>query len=239
MEEIQAYIDKQRDKYAEHVFFSKIHQFSNTKSLIGFLRMIAFWPMVFQDLLRLNVTRIKDPYLLRIAKHHRIEDADHDDWYVFDLDYCYGEKQSSSEFFRWIFNKKFTAVRDMSYALISEVFRADEDYLNIVLLLALEPTGHVFFENITKVTIKLGCDNDLKYFATKHLDVEHDHAIFEQKLKSDLFSNTLNPTQRAKAEALVDRVYTAVNAMFDALIPYLDAEINNHDRIHESSAVPA
>lgn len=239
MEEIQAYIDIHRDKYAEHIFFKKIHQFTHVKSLIGFLRLIAFWPMTFQDLLRLNVTKIKDPYLLKIAKHHRIEDADHDDWYIFDLDYCYSDKQSSAEFFKWIFNKKFTAVRDMSYALISEVFRADEDCLNIVLLLALEPTGHVFFENITKITKKLGCDDELKYFATTHLDIEQDHAIFEEKLKSDLFATQLTAQQRAKAVALVDRVYMAVNTMFDALIPYLDAEVNVNEQTNKANTVPA
>ena len=50
---------------------------------------------------------------------------------------------------------------------MSEIYKTNDELLNIALLLTLESSGHVFFEKVVKQVKKAGENENLKYFSFK------------------------------------------------------------------------
>ena len=135
---------------------------------------------------------------------------------------------------RALFGDDHRAVRDASYALVAEVFRAASDVERIVLVLALESTGHVFFDRLARTVEAAGYTDRLRYFSAHHLQVEHAHALFEAKMQACLDARALSPDERDRALALVDRVYDAFDLMFDALATTLAVGVRPAPTAHAS-----
>ncbi len=169
--------------------------------------------MVFQDVLQINTRLIDDPLLAKIARHHLAEDSGHDRWFLNDLLAIDGKHPSVSE----LFSKNHKAIRYASYQLMSEIHREQTDKERIVLLLALESAGHVFFERIVDFFEKHKIYNSLKYFSRFHLDAEKSHEMFERELEETLAAIELPVSLRHKCIALVDRCYAAFVTIFDEL----------------------
>src|SRR6185312_10890845 len=109
---------------------------------------LAFWVMSFQDILRLNEQMVNDPVLKRIARHHRDEDLGHERWFLEDIAKLTGGPLTISA----LYGRASASTRDAAYQLITEVYRATDDRLRIVLVLVLESTGHVFFGRTATLT---------------------------------------------------------------------------------------
>ncbi len=101
---------------------------------------------------------------------------------------------------------------------MSEIYKTDNELLNIALLLTLESSGHVFFEKVVKQVKKAGEDENLKYFSSNHLDVELAHALFEGEMERKLFETPVPINVRREALKMIDRCYDAFNKMFDGLL---------------------
>jgi hypothetical protein len=215
MKTIQTYISTKQASFSRHAFFTRLAQHAPLAEVLPFAKAMSFWIMSFQDILRLNETHVTDPVLKPIAYSHKMEDAGHELWFLNDL-LTLDEKLPD---IRYLFGREHAATRDASYALVAEVFRAKSDVERIALVLALESTGHVFFERIATYLeeMRFGRYNEFRYFARKHLDVELDHEVFEDE-KEDLIENLpMTGEQELACQQLVDRAYDAFIAMFDHL----------------------
>jgi hypothetical protein len=81
----------------------------------------------------------------------------------------------------WLYSGDLQIIRGATCAIVSEIYKMENECLGIALLLTLESTGHIFFEKVVTLTKKFGGDQDLLYFSSFHLDVEMAHALFEQE----------------------------------------------------------
>ncbi len=174
---------------------------------------LTFFVMAFQDILRLNEARVKDPVLHDIARQHLLEDRGHDDWFLHDLVEIEGHLPDVRD----LFSPTFATTRDAAYALLSEVIRTEDDRARVALLLVLESTGHVFFERVVAWLDRIGVARDLRYFARGHLDVDLGHELFEQRMNATLDAIELTDEERRTVIAAVDRCFDPITAMLDAL----------------------
>jgi hypothetical protein len=212
MNHVRRYLAEKQTEIAGHAFFARLERKQPFESTMDFAAGMTFWVFVFQDILRLNEARVEDPELKRIARHHRAEDRGHDAWFLDDL----AALDPSPRDYRWLFGRHHAQTRDAAYSLMSEVFRAHDDYLRIVLLLTLESAGHVFFERMAKYVALHDAGHALRYFSESHLTVEKQHSLFEADLMKPL-ERELPLSLRTEAFATIDRCYTAFNLLFSGL----------------------
>ncbi|HZI14191.1 MAG TPA: hypothetical protein VE153_27735 [Myxococcus sp.] len=215
MKSIQQYLTNKQAEFSQHAFFTRLAQRAPLSEVLPFAKSMSFWIMSFQDILRLNETRVTDPELKKIAYSHKAEDAGHELWFLNDLITL--EDQLPD--IRFLFGRSHAETRDASYALVAEVFQAQSDAERIALVLALESTGHVFFERIATYLEETGYPryNEFRYFSRKHLDVELDHEVFEDEKEALIENLPMTPAQEQACMALVDRIYVAFTTMFDHL----------------------
>lgn len=211
MKTVRAYIAEKQSSFAQHPLFARFERNAPLAEVLPFISTLSFWAVAFQDVIRINESKVKDPQLRRLARQHRAEDAGHDKWFLSDL----LKIEGCNPDVRSLFGAQHAATRDASYALMSEAFRAQEDVERIALVLALESTGHIFFEAIASYFERMGVTQSLQYFARKHVDVELAHEMFEQEINAYIDGLQLTEVQRASMCALVDRVYEAFFGMFD------------------------
>lgn len=230
MKIIQNYIDSKQHEFMNHPFFGLLEQLDSLDQISYFVPELTFWALTFQDVLRINETRVSDPELKKIARHHRQEDAGHDRWFIHDKNYMgehAGDPACKNNDVSWLYSRDLRFVRDACYEIMSEVYKSGHEILNIVLLLTLESTGHVFFENVAKQVKKTGEDKNLKYFSSSHLEVELAHALFEEEMERKLFSREIPIELRREAIRMIDRCYDGFNKMFDGLILTCNQRLDN------------
>jgi hypothetical protein len=213
MKLVELHIANKQKDFSSHSFFEQVKGGVDFPQNLSFAPDLTFWVMAFQDILRLNARMTRDADLRRIVRHHLAEDAGHDRWFLDDLALL----NVAAPDVQWLFSKKHVPTRDAAYALVSEVFRASNDVLRLVLVMTLESAGHVFFERVATMVRATADSYGLKYFSFAHLEVEKNHEVFERKMAEKISSLQLTPALRADAEDLVDRCYDAFTSMFDAL----------------------
>jgi hypothetical protein len=221
MKTIQSYIDSKQQEFMNHPFFDILTQLNSLEEISYFVPELTFWAMTFQDILRLNEERVTDPYLKKVARHHRLEDAGHEKWFLHDkkfLGKVSDNKSCAKDDVAWLYSKDSQLTRDAAYAIMSEIYKADDEIINIALLLTLESSGHVFFEKVVKQVKKTGADNKLQYFSSSHLEVEMAHALFENEMERKLSEWPIPVTVRREALKMIDRCYDAFNKMFDGVL---------------------
>ena len=230
MKNIQDYIDSKQQEFMSHPFFEKLEQLQSLEEISYFVPELTFWTMTFQDILRINEQKVSDPFLKKIARHHRMEDAGHEKWFLHDKKYMGAmsiDKSCDNNDVSWLYSKESRTTRDAAYALIAEVFKANDEILNIALLLTLESSGHVFFAKVAKQVEQTGEDKNLKYFSSSHLEVEMAHAMFEEEMERALFARQISVEVRREALKMIDRCYDAFHQMFDGLIIACDRRLES------------
>jgi hypothetical protein len=221
MKIIEDYIAQKQAKFVQHPFFDKIAESNSLEGLTSLAQRIAFWVMTFQDVLRLNEAQFTNPKLRKFAQHHRIEDGDHDLWFLEDLNEMNIEEPKLS-FVYDVYNRNYTSTRDAAYALVSEAFRASNDYERIALLLTIETTANSFFKSTADFTERLGYSSVLKYFSYHHLEVEEGHESLNQGVEASLGNIQLTQNEEKGIFEVIDRAYEAFTAMFDGLYAALE-----------------
>jgi hypothetical protein len=213
MKRVEAYIAKRQQEFRSHAFFAEERLSADLRGGLSFAADLTFWVMTFQDILRLNATLTRDPKIRRIVRHHRAEDAGHERWFLDDL----AQMQVPAPDVRWLFGERHAPTRDAAFALMSEVHRATDDRLRLVLVHTLESAGHVFFGSVAAAVERAGWTKALKYFSFSHLEVEKNHQVFEDEIARTVSAIKLDAETRAEAKQLVDRCYAAFGSMFDAI----------------------
>lgn len=214
MREVLQHIRARQVHFAKHPLFDALLRADlPLEQSLAFAPRLAFWVMSFQDVLRLNAQRVRDPDLQMLMLRHRAEERGHDDWFFEDIAVLTGRPLGLGD----MWSPAHESTRDASLALISEVLRPMDDRLRVVLVLTLESTSHAFFTRATALTRAVDDGKRLKYFASHHMEAEEHHEVFEDQMEAMLLGLELSPEVRAEAVALVDRLYEAFHAMFDGL----------------------
>lgn len=212
MKRVLERISAKQQEFTRHPFFQRLERNEPAEHTMAFIAAPCFFVLTFQDILRMNATRIREPEMRKIAEHHQQEDLGHDLWFLEDMATVEGAPRTAA----WMFSKDHLATRDVAYELISEVFLATDDRVRIVLVLVLEATGHIMFTKMSEYLERIEFDRELKYFSRKHLDVELAHELFDDKVDSVLERIVLSPTVLDEALALVERAFAAQWRMLDA-----------------------
>jgi cytokinin dehydrogenase len=173
---------------------------------------LTFWVMTFQDILRLNRSRVQQSTLREVAEQHLHEDSGHEKWFWQDV-----RALSVLHSAEWYFGEECARVRELSFELASEVFRAEHDEVRIALILTLEATGEEFFPRVVSYFERCASGHELKYFAQTHREVERDHEVFETNTHESLAKIELDAKRRAEALGLVTRVFGAFEDLGDFL----------------------
>ncbi|ADO68958.1 hypothetical protein [Stigmatella aurantiaca] len=213
MKVILEYIAARQHLFAEHPFFEDLKLDRPIEQIMAFAPKLAFWVMTFQDVLRLNAHFISDPALKQLTMQHRSEEIGHDRWFFEDIAELTGKQLTVSS----LFGRAHTSTRDATYALISEVYRPMDDRLRIALVLTMEATSHVFFSRTATLVAAKGSSQKLRYFSDFHVQVEAQHEVFEEEMERRLRAMELPEELRVQGLALVERTYTAFDAMMQGL----------------------
>jgi hypothetical protein len=163
---------------------------------------LTFWAMAFQDVIRMNAQRATSPTLAPMVRQHYSEDSGHDAWFWADA-----ERLGAIQPPPWYFGASHAGVRELSYALLSEVFRAGSDEERLVLVLAIEGGAEVFFPRVVGYFERSVGSLALVYFADAHRQVDSGHDLFQNESAQTLAALSLSPEVRRRALELVGRVF--------------------------------
>jgi len=241
MKTIENYIDSKKAEFMNHPFFNILEGLNSLEEISYFVPELTFWAMTFQDILRINEERVSDPFLKKVARHHRLEDAGHEKWFLSDKKYMSelsDDKVCDRDDVAWLYSKDSQLTRDAAYAIMAEIYKTDDEMLNIVLLLTIESTGHVFFEKVAKQVKQTGEDKNLKYFSSSHLGVELAHSLFEAEMEKGLYDRRLPIKTRRDALKMIDRCYNAFNKMFDGLVIACNKRLTEEKEREQHAQIP-
>jgi len=210
MKTVRKYLEQKQAEFNQHPFFSRLRAGKSLDELASFAQRLTFWVMSFQDILQFNTTQIDHPKLYEVAHRHQREDSGHEEWFLNDLNKIFGEQPSLIS----VYSQEHAPIRYASYMLVSEVFRARNDFERIALLLTLESTAEVFFEHIASFSERVG-SSSLLYFSNNHLNAEESHESFDSEVENWLDGISLSPAEEKSIFDLIDRAYKAFTAMFD------------------------
>jgi len=235
MKRLQVVIASHQRCLREHPLFGLIEGANSVEPLTRIARAAAWWPMVFQDVLRLNAERVRGTEFERVAEYHKNEDAGHDRWYLSDLCVLGVDPPGLDE----LFGDWFQPMREACYSLVAEVHRDQSPAERVAFLLALESTGHVFFEQIASAGDRVCPDLPLRYFARSHLGVEKAHDLFADSTEADLAKIVLSDAERTETEAMVTRVYANFSDMFSYFADRMGEDARTRSGIRELGSVNA
>jgi hypothetical protein len=205
-------IAEEQKRFSALPFFRRLEANGSLADARTFIPALTFFVLCFQDVLRLNEQRFRDPRLRALAQVHRREDAQHEQWFLEDVQ-ALGLKLDLAE----LFSPAHAPTRDASYAVMSEVFRADHDVIRLALILVLESTGEAFFSRVPRYVerVRAGWDR-LRYFSRAHADVEKGHQLLEDEIRESIDQLASSPELAASARTTIARTYAAMTGMVQA-----------------------
>lgn len=223
MRELRKFVELHQGTLREHRIFDALDDCRSVASVANMARALAWWPMVFQDMLRMTVTEIRGAEYERFVEYHKHEDAGHDRWFVEDLRVLGVREPILSE----LFSEDFLPLREACYALAADVRRCEIDAQRAALLMALEQSGRVFFESVSAAVARVCPQASLRYFARKHLDTDTDYDLFRELVDSELNRIDLSPAQREQAQETATRTYAIVEQVFSCLAGHLEEGVRS------------
>jgi hypothetical protein len=212
MQVVLSEIQYRQEKFSELQFFKRLERSNSLRDAEIFAPGLSFFVLTFQDILRLNESRISDPVLRPIVRHHRQEDLGHDAWFLYDLRQL--GKRCDAEL---LFGKEQEVTRDTSFEIVSEIFQASDDRVRLVIPLALEAMGHPFFSRVHKFFVRAGFKGQLRYFSKEHFLIEQSHEMFKDEIDAQVNSIELSSELRTEAIGVVGRTFDAVTRMINTL----------------------
>jgi hypothetical protein len=201
-------ISELTSQYEQHPFFQLLDGPGSPPEVRAMVPALTFFVFAFQDILRLNEQHMADPELKTIARQHRAEDAGHQNWFLHDA-----RRLGVEPGVEWTFGREHRATRDASYRLISEVFRASDDRVRVVMPIVLEAAGHPFFSRVFRFFERSGISAPLKYFAEAHWQVEEGHQMLQDSQSTVLRQLALPEHLRVECFSMIERMFDAIVGM--------------------------
>lgn len=229
MRHVLSRIESEAAAFEQRPYFRLLEGHGTIDDLRILVPGAIFFVFAFQDMLRLNHERVKDPKLQRIAARHRQEDSGHEVWFLNDMKTLGIEKDIG-----WLFSEGHRPTRDTALELIAEVLHATDDRQRVAIPLALEAGGHVFFSRAFGFFERCGVDQPLQYFARSHWDVEQNHEVFEDHQALTVRSIEFDPDTRKATCEMVGRMFASMTRMVDDVCTKIESA-----RLANSRAVQA
>lgn len=203
-------IEAEAHTFAAHEFFELMRGEGTVAELRAVTAGLTFFVLAFQDLLRINESRIEDECLRELAHQQRIEDLGHERWLLAD------QKELGSEpSLEQIFSTQSGVFRDVAFELISEVFRADHDATRLAIPLAMEASGRVSLPAIARYFS--GCGHASRFFSQRHVEIEAGHDIHQTGQLESLQTLAVPGWAEVHAISSVRRIFLAKIRMMDQL----------------------
>jgi hypothetical protein len=209
MKRVQEAIGARQRQFAALPFSRRLDEGGTIEDVTAFAPGLTFFVLAFQDVLRLNESRVIHPALRRIVRRHRFEERGHEAWFLHDIAQLRIERD-----IRWVFGQHHETTRDASYAIIGEVLAARDDRVRLTLLLILEATSEIFASRIGRYVEQTNYRHPLYYFSRTHSEREESHEIFEGGWKQEILAIELPSEVLTDALGLVDRVFDAMTEVF-------------------------
>lgn len=210
LRDLEGVIRPHMERLKRHAFLANLQGTSTLQQLQSTLPRIAFFTLVFQDILRLARRHCTDPAFRAVAQSLERGDQGHDQWYLKDLERI-GARIDAG----WLFSKEQEVSRDVAYGLVSLVTVAGQDSVRLAVLLSLEAMAAEFFQRISAVTRRLGMA-DLMYFGSAHVQAEKDHEVFTPEGEGAL-SLVIPQVAVAEAKGAVDATFGLMSRYADDL----------------------
>lgn len=218
---VEQAIDTAQQGLAQEPFLQRLATRTGTREHCRILAaQLTFWAMTFQDVIRLNAQKTTSPRLAPLVRQHYTEDRGHDAWFWADA-----ERLGAVQPPAWYFGASHAAVRDLSHALMSEVFMAHSDEERLALVLALEGGAEVFFPRVVGYFERSVGSQGLVYFADAHRQVDSNHDLFQAHSEDALAALSLPVPVRERAVAAVSRVFE----QFVHLAHHLEEQLAEQD----------
>ncbi|MDB4974975.1 MAG: hypothetical protein JWN48_3316 [Myxococcaceae bacterium] len=208
---VQEIIERENRALSRHPFLERVACASLPEVRV-MAEGLTFWVLCFQDVLRLGAKLIKEPRLAALARTHAEEDHGHEQWFLQDV-----QRLGAGRDLSWVFSAEHMRVRDISYALVSEVLAARDDRARLAVLLSLDAIGGLFFGLVVRRLEQLGHDQGLRYFARSHQEVEESHDIFDGSAHAQLVSVEVSAETLVEVSAAVRRTFAALRTLADDL----------------------
>jgi heme oxygenase-like protein len=202
LEDLERVIEVQLDRMKRHPFLVGLEGEGTVDQLRSTLPRIAFFTLVFQDLLRLARTRCTDPAYLEVARSLELGDQGHDRWFLEDITRLGGKVDAE-----WLFSSEQQLSRDVSYALVARVIDTPEDSVRLALLLSLEAIAGEFLTRIAGFVQRLGLGDELSYFGARHVQAEKEHEVFSHEGHDMLATVTIPQHAQPLALSTIDDTF--------------------------------
>ena len=147
--------------------------------------------------------------------HIRTGDTGHNNWFCRDMKVLGLDVPTLPD----LYKVDHERARMASYSIVSEIFRANDDRLLVVLLLAMEAASYVFFEGMTVYLEENEFPVELHYFGRTHLDAELHHGIVEAEMDMRVES-AIEASREIQTEALavIDRVFETFSDLLSGFV---------------------
>ncbi len=219
MKEVLAAIERRKTRLAQQSFLKRLESGEATLAEgQHFAAALTFWVMGFQDALRMNRSRVRSEPFVTIVEHHLEEDSGHEQWFWRDA-----AQLSALRPVEWYFGGAAARVRQLTFEIVSEVFRAESDAARLAFLLALEGSGEEFFSRVVGYFQRTEVADRLAYFAQSHRTVEREHEMFEREVHETLTTVAVGPAEREECLGVVERIFSSFERMSVALEEGLQA----------------
>ncbi len=219
MLDVERVIETRKNAFRSHGFLAALERPATIDHFKRFAPRVAFFVMCFQDVLRLVHSCSSDPTIKALARVHALEDKGHDRWYLNDLQLL-GVPVSV----QWLFSEDHCRARDVAYAQISTVLRAQHDQTRLAVALSLEAIGSECFGRAIKLLEKIGESAGLEYFARKHQAIEQGHQVFEGDAQGQLANIGVPPEASAEVLEAIASTFDGMSELLSDLENAFDAQ---------------
>jgi hypothetical protein len=220
MKEVFQLIDAESQKLAKNTLFADWlhHEAVPLREKFLFTPMALDFVMGFRDLNKYFI-RYPDPkneFELAINTHAR-EDQTHSalllrDWVALGMDSHF--EWAPRDLLWWLTSDDAELSRRIDFEFVSLVYHNPDPLLRFVLVESMEAAGKVFFTRTAPLVKQLGPDEAFPYYGKYHLERETGH--LQGGDERPLREAVLTASQRAKATALVSRVFELFDSHFTA-----------------------
>mgnify|MGYP001802257076 CR=1 FL=1 len=229
MKEVLTFIQDKQHEFSCLPLFSFLKDTGiSPRDRLNFGPSFAVFAMNFKDLntyiLSKEVSR-RDS-IQRMINQHAKEDSQHWEWILEDFDKLgFSNTLSTNEALRLFWSKKTEASRQHFYQMV-QLIHESEPVFTLVIIEAIEATGNVFFDALSKVAQELQDKTGMeyRYYGKFHLSVETGHAMGTSDVEDALNSISLTKEENEKACALVEKVFSGFSELLNEYYIYAKTE---------------
>ncbi len=212
MKRVLELIEECKRSYARHAFSVCLEGTGDVEDARAFVPGMTFFVLTLQDLLRINAANVQAPFLAEVATRHHLEDSGHEAWFLHDMRLL-GEERDLA----WVFGPDQRIARDLSYALIGEIYRATDDRVRVALAIAIEATGEVIVSRAYHFIADGAANATMQYFSIRHNEMKLDRDMLGADRSRGLANTQLPSSVYEECAAMVERVFAALTQMTEDL----------------------